>query len=100
MEGLSTPKIEGKFALRASLTGEIVMDNVFVPEDNLLGGAGQAFGQSLAQRPDVVQLDAAAAAENIDLRIVAVDIAVLLTELDRVAVVKFLGVVQFLVAHP
>lgn len=34
MEGLSAPKIDGKFALRASETGEIVMDNVFVPEDN------------------------------------------------------------------
>ncbi|MFT5636777.1 MAG: glutaryl-CoA dehydrogenase, partial [Cognaticolwellia sp.] len=31
MEGLSAPKIEGKFSLRASITGEIVMDNVFVP---------------------------------------------------------------------
>ena len=36
MEGLSAPKIEGKLALRASVTGEIVMDEVFVPEDNLL----------------------------------------------------------------
>ena len=36
MEGLSAPKIEGKFSLRASITGEIVMDNVFVPEENLL----------------------------------------------------------------
>ena len=36
MKGLSTPKIEGKFSLRASVTGEIVMDDVFVPEDNLL----------------------------------------------------------------
>ena len=36
MEGLSAPKIEGKLALRASITGEIVMDNVFVPEENLL----------------------------------------------------------------
>jgi glutaryl-CoA dehydrogenase len=36
MEGLSTPKIEGKFSLRASITGEIVMDDVFVPEDNIL----------------------------------------------------------------
>ncbi len=34
MEGLSAPKIDGKFALRASETGEIVMDGVFVPEDN------------------------------------------------------------------
>ncbi|MDF3072822.1 MAG: acyl-CoA dehydrogenase [Alphaproteobacteria bacterium] len=36
MEGLTTPKIEGKFSLRASVTGEIVMDNVFVPEANML----------------------------------------------------------------
>ena len=36
MKGLSTPKIEGKFALRASVTGEIVMENVAVPEENLL----------------------------------------------------------------
>jgi glutaryl-CoA dehydrogenase len=38
MKGLSTPKIEGKFSLRASVTGEIVMDEVFVPEANLLPG--------------------------------------------------------------
>jgi len=36
MDGLSAPKIEGKFSLRASVTGEIVMDNVFVPEENVL----------------------------------------------------------------
>jgi glutaryl-CoA dehydrogenase len=36
MSGLSTPKIEGKFSLRASVTGEIVMDEVLVPEENLL----------------------------------------------------------------
>lgn len=36
MEGLSAPKIEGKLALRASITGEIVMDDVYVPEENLL----------------------------------------------------------------
>ncbi len=36
MAGLSAPKIEGKLALRASVTGEIVMDEVFVPEENLL----------------------------------------------------------------
>ncbi|QBG37040.1 acyl-CoA dehydrogenase [Litorilituus sediminis] len=36
MAGLSAPKIEGKFSLRASITGEIVMDNVFVPEENML----------------------------------------------------------------
>jgi glutaryl-CoA dehydrogenase len=36
MKGLTAPKIEGKMSLRASITGEIVMDNVFVPEANLL----------------------------------------------------------------
>ncbi len=35
MEGLSTPKIENKLSLRASETGEIVMEDVFVPEDNM-----------------------------------------------------------------
>ena len=39
MQGLSAPKIEGKFSLRASTTGEIVMDNVFVPEENKLPNA-------------------------------------------------------------
>lgn len=34
MPGLTAPKIEGKFSLRASITGEIVMDEVFVPEEN------------------------------------------------------------------
>jgi glutaryl-CoA dehydrogenase len=36
MKGLTAPKIEGKFSLRASVTGEIVMDDVFVPDDNIL----------------------------------------------------------------
>ena len=47
MEGLSTPKIEGKFSLRASPTGEIVLDNVFVPDANYMPGAkglGGPFG--------------------------------------------------------
>ena len=35
-EGFSTPKIEGKMSLRASVTGEIVLEKVFVPEENLL----------------------------------------------------------------
>ena len=35
MKGLSAPKIEGNFSLRASVTGEIVMDDVFVPEENM-----------------------------------------------------------------
>jgi glutaryl-CoA dehydrogenase len=47
MEGLSFPKIEGKMSLRASITGEIVMDRVFVPEENLfpeVRGLGGPFG--------------------------------------------------------
>ena len=39
MKGLATRRIEGKFSVRASPTGEIVMDEVFVPEENLLPGA-------------------------------------------------------------
>jgi glutaryl-CoA dehydrogenase len=47
MDGFTTPKIEGKMSLRASITGEIVMDGVFVPEENLLpnaSGLGGPFG--------------------------------------------------------
>jgi glutaryl-CoA dehydrogenase len=47
MKGLSTPKIEGKLSMRASTTGEIVMDEVFVPEENKLPnarGLGGPFG--------------------------------------------------------
>ncbi|MHC8605055.1 acyl-CoA dehydrogenase [Arenicellales bacterium IMCC58067] len=44
MEGLTTPKIEGKFSLRASVTGEIVMDEVFVPSENLLPGVSGLKG--------------------------------------------------------
>jgi glutaryl-CoA dehydrogenase len=47
MKGLSAPKIEGKFSLRASVTGEIVMDQVLVPEENLLpnvSGLAGPFG--------------------------------------------------------
>jgi glutaryl-CoA dehydrogenase len=36
MKGLTAPKIEGKMSLRASITGEIVMDDVFVPESQLM----------------------------------------------------------------
>ena len=36
MKGFSTPKIEGKFSLRASITGQIAMDDVHVPKANLL----------------------------------------------------------------
>ena len=38
MKGLSAPKIEGKFSLRTSVTGEIVMDDVTVPQENMLPG--------------------------------------------------------------
>ncbi|HEX6827772.1 MAG TPA: acyl-CoA dehydrogenase family protein, partial [Burkholderiales bacterium] len=47
MKGLAAPKIEGKFSLRASATGEIVMDEVFVPEENAfpeVRGLGGPFG--------------------------------------------------------
>ncbi len=47
MDGLSTPKIEGKFSLRASPTGQIVLDEVFVPEENAfpdIRGLGGPFG--------------------------------------------------------
>ena len=44
MSGFSTPKIEGKFSLRASVTGEIVLDNVEVPEENLLPDASGLGG--------------------------------------------------------
>ncbi|XP_034997066.1 glutaryl-CoA dehydrogenase, mitochondrial [Zootoca vivipara] len=47
MKGLSTPKIEGKFSLRASITGMIVMEDVEVPEENLLphvSGLAGPFG--------------------------------------------------------
>jgi len=36
MKGLSAPKIEGKFSLRASVTGEIVMEDVHIPAENML----------------------------------------------------------------
>ncbi len=47
MKGLETPKIDGKFSLRASVTGMIMMDEVFVPEENLLphvAGLAGPFG--------------------------------------------------------
>ena len=47
MEGLSTPKLHNKLSLRASVTGEVVMDNVFVPDENYLPearGLGGPFG--------------------------------------------------------
>jgi glutaryl-CoA dehydrogenase len=47
MAGLSTPKIEGKLSLRASVTGDVVMEGVVVPEDNLLPNA-KGLGAALA----------------------------------------------------
>jgi glutaryl-CoA dehydrogenase len=44
MKGLSAPKIEGKFSLRASCTGEVVMDGVFAPDENLLPGVSGLKG--------------------------------------------------------
>ena len=47
MKGFSTPTIDGKISLRASITGEIVLDNVEVPEDAMLPhakGLGGPFG--------------------------------------------------------
>ena len=44
MKGLSAPKIEGKFSLRVSITGEVVMDDVFVPEENMLPGVSGIKG--------------------------------------------------------
>ncbi len=47
MKGLESPKIEGKFSLRASTTGMIQMDEVFVPEENILpnvSGLAGPFG--------------------------------------------------------
>ena len=43
-KGFSTPKIQGKLSLRASVTGEIVLDEVFVPEENLLPHASGLAG--------------------------------------------------------
>ena len=48
MKGLSAPKIEGKMSLRASITGEIVMDDVFVPAENLLPDVRGLKGRSAA----------------------------------------------------
>ncbi|HEV2747495.1 MAG TPA: acyl-CoA dehydrogenase [Allosphingosinicella sp.] len=44
MKGLSAPKIGEKLSLRASITGEVVMDGVEVPEENLLPGASGLAG--------------------------------------------------------
>ena len=44
MKGLTTPKIEGKFSLRPSITGMIMMDDVFVPDENRLPGVRSLAG--------------------------------------------------------
>ncbi|SHJ36131.1 glutaryl-CoA dehydrogenase [Roseomonas rosea] len=44
MKGLTAPKIEGKLSLRASVTGMIMMDEVFVPEENRLPGVKSLAG--------------------------------------------------------
>jgi len=44
MKGLTTPKIEGKFSLRPSITGMIMMDEVFVPDENRLPGVRSLAG--------------------------------------------------------
>ncbi len=44
MKGLSAPKIDGKFSLRASVTGMIMMDEVEIPEENLLPNASGLAG--------------------------------------------------------
>lgn len=43
-QGLSAPAIQGKMGLRASITGEVVMDEVFVPDENLLPGVSGLKG--------------------------------------------------------
>ena len=47
LKGLSAPKIEGKFSLRTSVTGQVVMDEVAIPEENIfpeISGLGGPFG--------------------------------------------------------
>src|SRR6202012_871600 len=43
-KGLSAPAIHGKVGLRASITGEIVLDEVFVPEENMMPGVSGLRG--------------------------------------------------------
>ena len=53
MKGLSAPVIEGKFSLRASTTGQIVMEDVEVPEENLLPNAsGLTVSEKIWKYPD------------------------------------------------
>jgi glutaryl-CoA dehydrogenase len=46
--GFSTPEIKHKMSLRASITGELVFDNVFVPDANLLPGTDKGLGAALS----------------------------------------------------
>lgn len=47
-KGMSCPEIKLKMSLRASITGELVFDNVFVPDDNLLPGSDKGLGAALS----------------------------------------------------
>lgn len=47
-EGMSCPEIKLKMSLRASITGELVFDNVFVPDENLLPGSEKGLGAALS----------------------------------------------------
>lgn len=47
-KGMSRPEIKLKMSLRASITGELVFDNVFVPEENLLPGSEKGLGAALS----------------------------------------------------
>ncbi|MGQ3891983.1 acyl-CoA dehydrogenase family protein [Legionella sp. CNM-4043-24] len=47
-EGFSSPEIKQKMSLRASITGELVFDNVFVPDENLLPGSDKGLGAALS----------------------------------------------------
>ncbi|STY28473.1 glutaryl-CoA dehydrogenase [Legionella wadsworthii] len=47
-EGLSRPEIKLKMSLRASITGELVFDNVFVPDENFLPGSEKGIGAPLS----------------------------------------------------
>lgn len=47
-KGVSCPEIKLKMSLRASITGELVFDNVFVPEENLLPGTEKGLGAALS----------------------------------------------------
>lgn len=47
-KGFSTPEIKQKMSLRASNTGELVMEDVFVPDENLLAGSDRGLGAALS----------------------------------------------------